>query len=112
MGENKTDKLAKVSTAKEKTVALVADFGMVYIKVRGNEIMKPVKAQMALYEAMGHIYKVKDDYAITSEGYSLLTPIAGWDFIIFRSTMVCAMRSPKRCFCVCSFRQSIIAESS
>jgi len=97
MEKNKTDKLAKVSTEKEKTVALVADFGTVYIKVRGNEIMKPVKAQLALHEAMGHIYKVKDDYAITSEGYSLLNKVASINIVTPQKVMVDERELPNPC---------------
>jgi len=97
MGNNKTDKLAKVSTEKEKKVTLVADFGTVYIKVRGNDIMKPIKAQMALYEAMGHIYKVKDDYAITSEGYSLLNKVASINIVTPQKVMVDERELPNPC---------------
>lgn len=60
-----------------KAVALTMEFGTLYCKVKGNDIMRPVKAELALYEQMGHIYQVQKNFAITNEGYNLLNKVAG-----------------------------------
>ena len=76
--EKKTTKaVAKTDNGPGKKVALVADFGTVYIKVtKDGQIMRPVRAQMALFEKMGHYYKVKKKWGITKPGYKHLNKVA------------------------------------
>lgn len=84
---DKSKALAK--SQKEKTVELAADFGKVYIKVRGpNEIMRPVKSQIALYERLGHLYKIKDSYAISHSGYSHLNKVASVNIVTPQRVMI------------------------
>ena len=94
MEKNKTDKLAEVSTEKEKKVVLVADFCKFYVKAKGNYIMRPVKAQVTLYEKAGHFYKVKDDYALSYEGYKLLNKVASISTVTPQKVMVDEKEQP------------------
>jgi len=86
---------AMVKAPVDKPLALSADFGTVYVRVKGNDIMRPIKADMALYEKLGHFYGIYDakgskeaeedageksakfKYAITSAGYVHLNKVAG-----------------------------------
>jgi len=61
---------------KGKELALAADFGVVYTKVQGDQIMAPVKASMTLFEGLGQIYKQQDKYLITAIGYRHLNKVA------------------------------------
>lgn len=78
MQENKkTDKPAVTKKPGEpKTIALTAEFGEVYVKVHQGQILRPIKAQMMLWEGLGHIYKIKKTYAISSSGYRRLNKVA------------------------------------
>lgn len=76
MNENKKEKETAVTETKPKKIALTAEFGTVYIKTMGNTIMRPIKADLTLYEKAGQIYRVRDDFAITNEGYNLLNKVA------------------------------------
>jgi hypothetical protein len=75
MDNNKNE--TAVAETKAKKVALTMEFGTLYCTVKGNEIMRPVKAELALYERAGQIYQVKKSFAITNEGYNLLNKVAG-----------------------------------
>lgn len=66
-----------VTEVKPKKVALTMEFGTLYCTVKGNEIMRPVKAELALYERAGQIYQVQKSFSITNEGYNLLNKVAG-----------------------------------
>ena len=94
MEKNKTNKLAEVSNEKEKKVALAADFCTFYVKAKGNYIMRPVKAQVALYEKAGHFYKVKDDFALSYEGYKLLNKVASISIVTPQKVMVDEKEQP------------------
>jgi len=74
---DKDKKENSLTETKAKPVALTMEFGTLYCKVKGNEIMRPVKAELALYEKAGHIYQVQKNFAITNEGYNLLNKVAG-----------------------------------
>lgn len=74
---NKDKNETAVAETKVKPVALTMEFGKLYCKAKGNEIMRPVKAELALYEQMGQIYQVQKNFAITNEGYNLLNKVAG-----------------------------------
>lgn len=72
-----TKKLTTIKEGSGKKVMLTADFGQLYIKVtKGGQIMRPVRANMALYKKMGHFYKVKNKFAITKPGYKHLNKVA------------------------------------
>lgn len=73
--ENKKE--ISLTATKSREVALEMEFGKLYCRVRGNDIMRPIKAELALYEKAGQIYQVKKDFAITNEGYNLLNKVAG-----------------------------------
>lgn len=94
MEKNKTDKLADVSAEKEKKVVLIADFCKFYCKAKGNYIMRPVKAQVTLYEKAGHFYKVKNDYGISYEGYKLLNKVASISTVTPQKVMVDEKEQP------------------
>jgi hypothetical protein len=81
---------AKAAPREEK-VALTADFGKVYCRIQGNEIMRPVRADMTLYEKLGHFYSIYSGkekgneggeekkvfkYALTSAAYIHLNKVA------------------------------------
>jgi hypothetical protein len=76
--EKKTSKaVVKTENGPTRKVMLTADFGQVYIKVtKDGQIMRPVRAQMALFEKMGHYYKVKKKWGITKPGYKHLNKVA------------------------------------
>jgi len=88
--ETREARQAKVAS-KEKILELASDFGKVYCRVQGNEIMRPVRADMTLYEKLGHFYSIyagkeKDEeggadkkifkYALTSSAYIHLNKVA------------------------------------
>lgn len=78
--------------AVDTRIALVADFGRVYSILRTQpgcapQIMAPVKAEMTLYERLGHFYKIMGKYDsetktkevkynITATGYTHLNKVA------------------------------------
>src|SRR4030042_4952812 len=74
----------KKTNGESKIVALTAAFGDVYIKVtKDGQIMRPIKAQITLFEKAGHFYglpgkynpdtgKTEKKFAITSGGYTHL----------------------------------------
>jgi len=74
MQKKKTDKPVKVDQAKE--VALTTDFCRLYVKVRNGQILKPIRALFTLYHKLGHLYKIKGSYAISSPGYRILNKVA------------------------------------
>lgn len=89
--EKATDAIVK---PKEKKVVLEAEFGKVYIKVQGNQILSPVKAELALYEELGHIYAVRDDYAISYPGYLLLNKVASINLVTPQKVMLDEQERP------------------
>jgi len=73
----KERQLEKVKNGSGKKVMLTADFGQIYVKVtKSGQIMRPVRAQMALFKKMGHFYKMKNEFAITKPGYKHLNKVA------------------------------------
>jgi len=94
MGENKTDKLAEVKTEEAKKIALTTDFCTFYVRARKDGIMRPVKAQVTLYEKAGHFYKVKNDYALSYEGYKLLNKVASISTVTPQKVMVDEKEQP------------------
>lgn len=88
MQKSKNDKVAKVPPEEKKKVALAIDFGKLYVKVQGNRIMRPIKAELTLYEEMGQIYAVKKDYAISHPGYLLLNKVASINLVTPQKVMV------------------------
>lgn len=80
----------EVSTTetKPKEVALELEFCKLYCRVRGNQILRPIKANLGLYEEMGQIYKVKKDYAISHPGYLLLNKVASINLVTPQKVMV------------------------
>jgi len=81
-------KEVSLTETKPKEVALELEFGKLYCRVKGNQIMKPIKAQLGLYEEMGQIYAVKKDYAITHSGYLLLNKVASINLVTPQKVMV------------------------
>lgn len=63
-------------------VALVADFGTLYIrKFQNGQIARPIKGVMTLSKKQGHIYTVSKKDAITSTGYRWLNKVASISII-------------------------------
>ncbi len=79
---------ASLSETKPKEIILELDFGKLYCRVKGNDILRPVKAQLGLYEEMGQIYQVKKDWAITHSGYLLLNKVASINLVTPQKVMV------------------------
>lgn len=75
--KRKTDPPAgKLKKAEERQVILKTDFCDLYVKVRNGQILKPVRGFFTLYHKLGHLYKIKDSYSISSTGYRLLNKVA------------------------------------
>lgn len=79
----------------EKTVMLTAEFGQVMAKVKDNQVLAPVKAQIKLYERMGHIYKIASGrdgeppkYSIAAAGYSHLNKVASISIVTPHAVIV------------------------
>jgi hypothetical protein len=100
MNEQKTKTTAAVSTVKTaeakvpKTLALAADFGAVYTKVQGGQLMAPIKADMTLFEKLGHVYKQKDKYLVTATGYRYLNKVASISIVTPQSVIVDGRQVP------------------
>ena len=75
-GKQTSKSLSIKKSAEAKIVALAIDFGKIYVKIRNGQILRPIKATITLYEDLGHIYKIKKTYAISSSGYRLLNRIS------------------------------------
>lgn len=75
-------------------VMLTADFAKLYIKVKGNEIMRPVRAQMALLEQAGHFYKIQNKHSISAEGYTHLNKVASVSIVTPQKVMVDGREQP------------------
>jgi len=94
MNEQKPKTTAAVSVVKTpevnapKTLALTTDFGIVYTKVQDGQIMAPIKADMTLFEKLGHIYKQKDKYLVTATGYRYLNKVASISIVTPQSVIV------------------------
>ncbi len=84
----KNNKGASLAETKPKDVALELEFGKLYCRVKGNQILRPIKANLGLYEEMGQIYKVKKDYAISHPGYLLLNKVASINLVTPQKVMV------------------------
>jgi hypothetical protein len=84
--ENKKDAVAKKS--EDQVVGLNFEFGKVYIKVRGNEILEPIKATFKLYERLGHIYKPGKIWAIAGIGYRLLNTVSSVSLVCPQKVIV------------------------
>jgi hypothetical protein len=80
---------AKIGEAKKSTaITLAADFGIVYCKVQGGQLMAPIKADMTLFEKLGHVYKQKDKYLVTATGYKYLNKVASISIVTPQSVIV------------------------
>ena len=77
-----------VAETKPKDVAMELEFGTLYCRVKGNDILRPIKAQLGLYEELGQIYAVKKDWAITHSGYLLLNKVASINLVTPQKVMV------------------------
>lgn len=83
------DKIQKVEkSGNGKKVALTADFGKVFIRVKDNQIMRPIRAQMSLFEKAGHFYKSKNDFPISFPGFKQLNKIASVNVVTPQKVMI------------------------
>lgn len=94
MTKEKKDKLVPTENGNGKKVVLTADFGKVYVRVRGDQILRPIKAQMGLYEKAGHIYKIKKEFAISSAGYTQLNKVASINIVTPQKVIVDGVEQP------------------
>ena len=85
---NKNNKEASLTETKPKDVVMELEFGKLYCRVKGNDILRPIKAQLGLYEELGQIYAVKKEYAITHPGYLLLNKVASINLVTPQKVMV------------------------
>lgn len=107
------NKLAKVSEA--KPVYAEVDFGKLYFTVQGNEILRPIKAIVELFEKLDHFYSLwagkkdkpgSDDdasgdapaekykYVLTSAGYTHLNKVAGISILTPQAVIVDGVQQP------------------
>lgn len=93
-GKKATDKPVRVEGEKTEKVGLTAAFGTVYVKVKGNEIMRPIRAQMALLDKAGHFYKIQKKYSISSEGYTHLNKVASVSIVTPQKVIVDGREQP------------------
>ena len=76
--KKQSDKLAQ----KSDKIALRAEFGDVYVRVRDDQIMRPVKARITLFSQLKHFYSIKKgSYAITAAGYVHLNKVASINLV-------------------------------
>ena len=89
----KEDQIQK--TSEEKKVALEIDFGKIYVKIQGGRIMRPIRAQMALFEKAGHLYSIKKgSYAITGAGYIHLNKVASINIVTPQKIIIDGVEQP------------------
>ena len=90
--QQQEEKPANGTSVVDTRIALIADFGKVYSIMRTQpgcapQIMAPVKAEMTLYERLGHFYKIMGKFDaetktkeikhnITATGYTHLNKVA------------------------------------
>lgn len=86
--------IVPVTNGEDKKLALAADFGKLYVTVRGNQIMAPIRGVMTLYERLGHIYKMQDRYIITSAGYIHLNKTASISIVTPQRVIVDGVAQP------------------
>ena len=93
MSNNKPTVPAANGTTEQITVH--SDFGTVFVK-RTDEgmILRPVKANMTLYEKGKQIYKVGTDYSITAAGYIYLNKTASISIVTPPTVSVCGINQP------------------
>jgi hypothetical protein len=77
-----------------QTVGLTFEFGKVYVKVRGNEILEPIKATFMLFERLGHIYKPGKSWAIAGIGYRLLNTVSSVSLVCAQKVVVDGREQP------------------
>lgn len=83
-----TVKELKKVEPKEERIVYSAEFGKLYQVVRGGQILAPVKAEMTLYERLGQICKIRDKWAITSQGYIHLNKVASISIVTPQTVIV------------------------
>ena len=82
-----TKELKKVEP-KDQRIVFNAEFGKLYQVVRGGQILAPVKAEMTLYERLGHICNIQGKYIISSQGYVHLNKVASISIVTPQSVVV------------------------
>jgi len=83
-----TTKELKPVETKEQRIVFSAEFGKLYQVVRDGQVMAPVKAEMTLYEKLGHIYNIQGKYTIASPGYIHLNKVASVSIVTPQSVIV------------------------
>lgn len=83
-----------IAKSEERRIVLTADFGKVLVKVRGDEILRPVKAEMTLYERLGHLYSIADKCNITAQGYVHLNKVASISIVTPQTVIVDGVAQP------------------
>jgi len=73
---------------KTKELALRADFGTVYCKASGNQLMRPIKASIKLKESRGHLYSFGNKTYIAGPGYIVLNKVASISLVTPRTVVV------------------------
>ena len=85
----------EVVPTKSEKIALRADFGEIYVRVRGGQIMAPVKAQITLFGRLKHFYSIKKgEYAISASGYVHLNKVASINLVTPQYVVVDGEKKP------------------
>jgi len=80
--------MANIKRAQEEIIAAKTDFGDVYLKSLGGQLMRPVKATITLKESLGHLYSFLGKTYITGAGYVILNKVASINIVTPRSVVV------------------------
>lgn len=83
------DKQSTAISKEETTYMVPLDFGEAFVKIddHGN-VLNPFRAKITLSEKKGHIYKINQNHAITSDGYIQLNKVASVNIVTPQSIIM------------------------
>ncbi|MBU2249703.1 MAG: hypothetical protein KKD77_23350 [Gammaproteobacteria bacterium] len=79
---------------KNSKIVLTSEFGDVYVKSDGRQILRPIKALMTLYSKADHLYRVKKDWRIAIEGYRHMNKVASISILAPQKVVVDGIDQP------------------
>jgi len=94
MNKKNEKSLMKAQGNGAQNVKLSADFGELYVKVQNGQILRPIKARMALSQEENHLYYANKKYNITSDGYRHLNKVASVSILTPQSVIVDGKEMP------------------
>ena len=80
--------MSSIKKMNEEIIAAKTDFGDVYLKTLGGQLMRPVKATITLKESLGHLYSFHGKTYITGAGYVILNKVASINIVTPRTVIV------------------------